>query len=187
MPALLKQVATRKADKPCICVEDISGPAPELGEPVPPSKPVEEWKTWTFAEYYADIRSVAKAFIALGIERFDAVSIFGFNSPEWFLSQLGAIVCGGMSAGIYPTDTPAQVHYKALHSGTAVAVCESEDKAQIFLDMQKDLPKLKAVIVWGTDKSIDKKVGKVQYLSWSNLHKVLQDRVCMLNTIDRKS
>lgn len=28
------------------------------------------------------------------------VSILGFNSPEWFIADLGAILAGGLAAGI---------------------------------------------------------------------------------------
>ena len=36
----------------------------------------------TFAEYYAQCRVAARAFIALGLEPFDGVNIFGFNAPQ---------------------------------------------------------------------------------------------------------
>ena len=32
------------------------------------------------------------------------------------MAEMAAILAGGIAAGIYPTDTPAQVEYKALHS-----------------------------------------------------------------------
>jgi len=31
----------------------------------------------------------------LGLERFGAVGILGFNSPEWFISDIAAIFAGG--------------------------------------------------------------------------------------------
>jgi long-subunit acyl-CoA synthetase (AMP-forming) len=39
----------------------------------------------------------------------DAVTIFGFNAPEWMMSEIAAIFAGGKAAGIYPTDTVDQV------------------------------------------------------------------------------
>jgi hypothetical protein len=32
------------------------------------------------------------------------------------MGELAAVYAGGVAAGIYPTDTPAQVAYKAEHS-----------------------------------------------------------------------
>ena len=61
-------------------------------------------KTWTWSEYHQDVRTAAKAFISLGMKRFQSVCILGFNSPEWFMSAVGAIFAGGFSCGIYPTN-----------------------------------------------------------------------------------
>ena len=52
------------------------------------------WKTWTYQQYFDDVRAVAKAFIYLGLEPYQAVGIIGFNSPEWFISDLAAIYAG---------------------------------------------------------------------------------------------
>lgn len=38
--------------------------------------------------------SVAGLFTQLGLERFRGVCILGFNSVEWFLSDIGAILAG---------------------------------------------------------------------------------------------
>jgi hypothetical protein len=41
-----------------------------------------------------------------------------------------------------------KVVYKARHSGAAIACVESLSKAKPFLDNAKDLPRLKAVVIW---------------------------------------
>lgn len=63
----------------------------------------------------------------MGMERFDTVNIWGFNSPEWVMAVMAAMFAGGKVAGIYPTDTPLVAAYKVVHSGGCVAVVE--DKA----------------------------------------------------------
>jgi long-chain-fatty-acid--CoA ligase ACSBG len=62
------------------------------------------WIEWTYKRYYEEARIVAKAFISLGLERHCSVGILGYNSPEWFISQMGAILAGGISTGIYTTN-----------------------------------------------------------------------------------
>jgi len=127
----------------------------------PPSAPFAEWKTWTYRQYYDECFSAARSFLALGLKRYDAVTIYGFNSPEWFMAQMAGMMAGGIAAGIYPSDTPEQVIYKARHSSAAVAVCEAK-KAKIFEDAfrQGRLPKLKAIVTWGGDEkdAVDTKV-----------------------------
>jgi long-chain-fatty-acid--CoA ligase ACSBG len=54
----------------------------------------DDWTRITFKEYEQQVRTLAKAFIKLGLERFHSVNILGFNSPEWFMSDLAAIYAG---------------------------------------------------------------------------------------------
>ena len=51
-----------------------------------------EWKGWSYKEYYTDIQRIAKSCIALGLEPHHGVSIIGFNSPEWAITFMGAIM-----------------------------------------------------------------------------------------------
>lgn len=53
-----------------------------------------DWTYITFKEYEQNVRTVAKGFIKLGLQRFHSVNILGFNSPEWFTSDLAAIYAG---------------------------------------------------------------------------------------------
>ena len=54
---------------------------------------------WTYNQYLRDINTIAKAFLHLGLEHHHGVAIWGFNSPEWFLADLGAIFAGGVVRG----------------------------------------------------------------------------------------
>lgn len=110
--------------------------------------PLGDWKTRTYAQYYDECRRAGQAFIQLGLARFDSVAIFGFNSPEWIMAEMACILAGGIAAGVYPTDTPDQVQYKAHHSGAVVAVVENAAKAEMFLGLKAELPKLQAIVVW---------------------------------------
>eukprot|EP00941_MAST-03F_sp_MAST-3F-sp1_P005416 g5416.t1 len=141
-----------------------------------PPMPLADWKTWSYEAYYEESLAVAKGMIALGLQRFDAVSIYGFNSPQWFMGEMGAILAGGVAAGIYPTDTAEQIKFKARHSGTSIAVVESEKHLETFRSIAEYLPKLKAVIVWApksNDSNLNEiRVGRrrtVEVLKWDEL------------------
>ena len=69
------------------------------------------WHEWTYQQYWDEAKIVAKAFIKLGLERHHSVCILGFNSPEWFIGQLAAIMAGAFSAGIYTTNNPSACKY----------------------------------------------------------------------------
>lgn len=149
------------------------------GDKCEPSRPVETWKTWTYAEYREDVRVAARAFMSFGLERFDAVTIYGFNAPEWHMGELAAIEAGGIAAGIYPSDTPAQVAFKAQHSGAVVAVCEGVKQATVFetYKTKGDLPKLRAVVVWSesTGADLPKDRDGLRFVWWKDLPRFAKD------------
>lgn len=148
-------LAAKKAgDKVAMRTENLNT-FPKKGEAAPPALPLAQWKSWTWSQYIKDIRLVAKGFMSLGMEQHDSVNIFGFNSPEWLLSEMGAIYAGGKAAGIYPSDTAEQVQFKCEHSGTVVACVESADGLEKYKEVIDGLPKLKAVVCWSCEPGDD--------------------------------
>ncbi len=87
-------------------------------------------REWTWAESARDVRRTARALVALGIQRGDAVSIVGPNRPEWLMADLGTLAAGGVPAPIYPTLASEQARYIADHSGAAVAVVADEGQRE---------------------------------------------------------
>ncbi len=83
-------------------------------------------RQWTWGQAAEDVRRVARALIALGVRRGDAVSIVGPNRPEWVIADLGALAAGAVPAPIYPTLTADQARYIADHSGASVAIVADE-------------------------------------------------------------
>tara|TARA_B110000208_G_scaffold60730_1_gene79031 strand:+ start:84 stop:1337 length:1254 start_codon:yes stop_codon:yes gene_type:complete len=107
-----------------------------------------EWVEWTWAEYYEQARCAAKAFIKLGLQPQDSVNIIGFNSPEWLIADIGAILAGGLAAGIYSTNSAEACAYVSKHSGGRVAVVEDEKQLAKFEEIAGDMDKLEAIVVY---------------------------------------
>jgi len=120
-----------------------------------------EWKTWTFQQYYDQTKIAAKALIKIGVARFDGICILGFNSPEWFIADLGAIYAGGIVAGIYTTNGPEACQYIAEHAKASVIFVENESQLKKILQIRKNLPNLKKIVQWGG--KVDEQEG---VLSW---------------------
>jgi long-chain-fatty-acid--CoA ligase ACSBG len=97
------------------------------------------------------VDSFGKALISLGFERFDVINIVGFNAPEWFFANFGAIAAGGVPAGIYATNGPEACKYISQHSKAKVVVCDGVYQLQKYLQINKDLPELKALVMYGTE------------------------------------
>ncbi len=66
---------------------------------------------WTYGAYLKDARAAAKGFISLGLGRKRGVAITGFNSPEWFIADVGTTMAGGIVVGIYQTSSPEICKY----------------------------------------------------------------------------
>ncbi|XP_058801274.1 very long-chain-fatty-acid--CoA ligase bubblegum-like isoform X2 [Phymastichus coffea] len=119
--------------------------------------------TITYKQYENQVRTVAKAFLHLGLERHHSVCILGFNAPEWFISDLAAIYAGGFAAGIYTTNSPEACQYCAESSRANIVVVEDDKQLQKILAIKKNLPKLKAIIQYdGIPNTKD-------VLSWNEL------------------
>ena len=88
---------------PVTVIERFTQTAKKFGsEPALRVKRNNAWVEWTWTDYLRDCDRFAKACIAAGLPRHAAVSIIGFNSPEWLIANIGAIFAGPVK---YPHNT----------------------------------------------------------------------------------
>ncbi|KAF3690697.1 Long-chain-fatty-acid--CoA ligase ACSBG2 [Channa argus] len=106
----------------------------------------EQQKTLTYKDYYQACRNAAKSFLKLGLQRYHGVGILGFNSAEWFIADIGAILAGGFAVGIYTTNSPEACQYVAENCKANIIVVENHKQLQKILQVEDKLPHLKAII-----------------------------------------
>nr|CAH7763094.1 unnamed protein product [Callosobruchus chinensis] len=104
------------------------------------------WKNITYAEYLQQVCTCAKGFLKLGLEYRHSVCILGFNSPEWFISDLAAIFAGGIAVGIYTTNSAEACYYCLDNSNANIVVIEDERQLEKVLEVRSRLPNLKAIV-----------------------------------------
>lgn len=104
------------------------------------------WISWTYKEYLEDVKTVAKAFIKLGLEPYHGVGILGFNSPEWLFSDVGSIYAGGLCVGIYTTNNPEACQYVCADAECNIIVVENDVQLQKILQVKDRIPSLKAIV-----------------------------------------
>jgi acyl-CoA synthetase (AMP-forming)/AMP-acid ligase II len=101
-------------------------------------------RTWTFAQLWADARSVASAMLASGVSHGDRVGIWAPNTREWILAALGAQAVGA-------TIVPMNTRFKGIEAADilrrarvrllfAPADFLDQDYAELIAD--EDLPDL---------------------------------------------
>ncbi|XP_058231633.1 long-chain-fatty-acid--CoA ligase ACSBG2-like isoform X3 [Hemibagrus wyckioides] len=126
------------------------------------------WSTLTFKEYHQHCRAAAKSFLKLGLGRFHGVGILGFNSPEWFIADIGCIMAGGLAAGIYTTNSPEACHYVAYNCEANILVVENDKQLEKILQIKDQLPHLKAIVQYKGE--VKKKIPNIY--TWTEFMKV---------------
>ncbi|XP_078735490.1 long-chain-fatty-acid--CoA ligase ACSBG2-like isoform X2 [Lampetra fluviatilis] len=106
------------------------------------------WYTLSWERYYRECRHAAKAFLQVGLQRFHGVGILGFNSIEWFVANIGAILAGGLAVGIYTTNSAEACQYVASDCQANVIVVDNGKQLQKILQIRAQLPHLKAIVVY---------------------------------------
>jgi long-chain acyl-CoA synthetase len=122
------------------------------------------WKAYTWADYGARAKAVGMGLIALGLELGDRVAILSDNNKEWLFCDLGVLCAAGVSTGIYPTDSPAQVEYLVNDSGAKFLLVESEEQLDKVLAVRERTPGLKKIIVFDMEGLRDLKDPQVMPL-----------------------
>jgi len=127
-----------------------------------------KWIKWSFADYYKDIKCVARAFVKLGLEERKTVCVQGFNSPEWFLSCQGAVHAGGICAGLYPTNNAETNKFILEDCMANILVVEDEKMAKAIEPYRNQLPNLKCIIVY--DGKVPENSNDI--ISWQDLMRI---------------
>jgi long-chain acyl-CoA synthetase len=106
------------------------------------------WREWTWNEAAVAVREIALGLAALGLQPGERVSILANTRLEWMLADLGTLCSGGVSNGIYPTDSPVQVEYLCSDSDTRVIFVEDEEQLDKVLEVRERLPRLAKIVVF---------------------------------------
>ena len=80
--------------------------------------------------------------IAIGV-----ASIIANAVPEWVFADMGILCAGGVSSGIYPTDSSVQVEYLINDSSTRVIFAEDEEQLDKILSCRSRCPTLQKIVV----------------------------------------
>ena len=115
-----------------------------------------KWNYVTWAEYYDVTKKIANGFIELGLRKGEGVAILGFNSPEWFLCNMAAIMAGGVSVGIYTTNSTETCNYIINDSKSTIIIVENDEYLKKILDIPKEQrSNIKAIIQYNGGKTVN--------------------------------
>jgi long-chain acyl-CoA synthetase len=106
------------------------------------------WNEITWKQYGEQARLVGLGLKALGMQRGDICSIASEINKEWMFADLGVICAGGVSNGVYPTDSPNQVEYLIADSCTRFYFAEDEEQLDKVLEVRERTPTLEKIIIF---------------------------------------
>ncbi len=109
------------------------------------------WQSWDWQQAGEAVRQISMGLMANGFEVGDCASILSNTRLEWVLADMAVLSAGGVSNGIYPTDSVSQVQYLCEDSRTTVLFVEDEEQLDKALMSRGQLPLLKLIVVIDTE------------------------------------
>ena len=106
------------------------------------------WQTVTWTQWLQKAKEIAYALDASGFKPGEVVSILANTTPEWVYADMGVLCAGGVSSGIYPTDSGKQVEYLINDSRTTVVFVEDDEQLDKVLECRERCPTLRQIVIF---------------------------------------
>ena len=107
----------------------------------------------TYAEFYAQVTTVAKGLIALGVKQGDRVGIWSPNCYEWTLLQYATAKIGAIMVNINPAYRTSELIYVINQSGISYIFAAPQFKSSNYKKMIDDAREftetLRKEVYWG--------------------------------------
>ncbi|MBM3647810.1 MAG: long-chain fatty acid--CoA ligase [Alphaproteobacteria bacterium] len=113
------------------------------------------WRGTSWRQYGERARAVGMGLVKLGLSHGQVVSILAETIPEWLYVDMGTMAAGGVSNGIYPTDSAKQVEYIANDSRTRFLFVENEEQLDKYLEIRERCPDIVKVFIFDMEGLAD--------------------------------
>lgn len=120
-----------------------------------------EWIDVGWPETRDLVFRVARAMMALGVQKGDRVGILGQTRLEWVLCDFGCQCRGSVTVGVYPSNLAPDAAYVLEHSGSVLVFVENLEQLDKVVAERAKLPQLQHIVIWDGDSEPDRGV-----LSW---------------------
>jgi long-chain acyl-CoA synthetase len=121
-----------------------SGPRRALATLAAGGAPADDALTW---DGWADAsRAFARALVDAGHRPGEVVAVLAGNRAEWPVAEMGILLAGGVSAGIYPSSAPGQVRHLLADCGAVAVVVDDAAQLAKVREVRGALPALRTVV-----------------------------------------
>jgi long-chain acyl-CoA synthetase len=104
------------------------------------------WETFTWAQYWKEVRDFALGLAAHGFRRGDKLAVIGDNRPRLYWAQLAAQCLGGTAVPMYQDSIATELVFVLNHAEVSVVVAEDQEQVDKILSLKAELPHLELVV-----------------------------------------
>jgi long-chain acyl-CoA synthetase len=104
------------------------------------------WQTFTWAQYWEEVRDFALGLAAHGFRRGDKLAVIGDNRPSLYWAQVAAQCLGGTAVPMYQDSIASELVFVLDHAEVSVVVAEDQEQVDKILSLRAELPHLQLVV-----------------------------------------
>ena len=113
------------------------------------------WRSTSWRDYGERAKWTGMGLVSLGLRRGDVVSILADTIPEWLYADMGTMGAGGVSNGIYATDSAKQVDYILNDSRSRFLFVENDEQLDKFLEVRERCPSVVKAFIFNMEGLTD--------------------------------
>jgi long-chain acyl-CoA synthetase len=104
------------------------------------------WQTFTWAQYWEEVRDFALGLAAQGFRRGDKLAVIGDNRPCLYWAQVAAQCLGGTAVPTYQDSIARELVFVLDHAEVSVIVAEDQEQVDKILSLRTELPHLDLIV-----------------------------------------
>jgi long-chain acyl-CoA synthetase len=104
------------------------------------------WREVSWQEAGARVDALARALLAHGVRKGDAVAVLSRTRLEWILLDWAIMSIGAVVVGLYPTNTASECAYVLGHSEAVLAFAEDDDQRAKLESVRREAPQLREIV-----------------------------------------
>ena len=106
------------------------------------------WASRSWQDWLEGARAIGLGLMELGLTRGEVVSVLSEDRLEWLYADLGVVAAGGITNGIYTTDSAEQLAYLIDDSDSVFLLLENDEQLDKYLAVRDRLAALRKVVVF---------------------------------------
>ncbi len=122
------------------------------------------WLSYSWEQFYNRARLIGLGLRSLGLKRGEVVSILSEDNKEWIYADLAIQCVGGISSGVYTTDSATQLEYLINDSASRFLFVENDEQLDKYLSIAGSVPSLTKTIVFDHEGLHDFRDDRVIFL-----------------------